>query len=142
MRFVCDSPLNTTWFRLETEAEAVAESRLMSHAVDKYFRQYREAAAASYAPPGSLPYIERDIGLKDHIWRAMPVFLTLRDEHGAGLATAMLPPEGAPPDRFRSIVVGPSNADPFPDHAEAIRVLGDHFKIALDSAHCYPYRRG
>ena len=142
MNFVCDAPGGKTWFRIETEAEALAESRLMDHAVEKHFRQFREAAEASYAPPASLPYIERDIGLKHHIRRAMPVFLTLRDASGAGLATAMLPPEGSKARGFRCVIVGPSNADPFPAHAEAIEALAAHFKIALDSARCYPYRRG
>lgn len=141
MDFVCDAPEGNTWFRIVSEAEAVAESRLMNHAVEKHFRQFREAAIATYAPPASLRYIERDIGLNDHIRRAMPVFLTLRDPNGAGLATAMLPPADVRADRFRSIVVGPSNVDPFPDHAAAIKALADHFGIALDSAFCYPYRR-
>jgi hypothetical protein len=142
MDFVCDAANGKTWFRLTTEGEAVAESRLMGHAVEKHYRQFREAAIATYSPPASLPYIERDIGLSDHIRRAMPLFLTLRDENGAGLATAMLPPDGVRPDRFRCIVVGPSNTDPFAEHGEAIRALAAHFKIALDSALCYPYRRG
>ena len=76
MDFVCDAPGDKTWFRIVSEAEAVAESRLMNHAVEKHFRQFRDAAAASYSPSPSLPYIERDIGLKDHIRRSMPNFLT------------------------------------------------------------------
>lgn len=142
MRFICDAPNKTTWFGLETEAEAVAESRLMNHAVEKHYRQFRQAAIASYSPSASLAYIERDIGLKDHISVSMPIFLTLRDEQGAGLATAMLPPAGGRADRFRCVVVGPANADPFPAHGEAIAALAAHFKIALDSTLCYPYRRG
>ncbi len=142
MQFVCDAPDGKTWFRIETEAEALAESRLMSHAVEKHFRQFRDAAIATYVPSASLPYIERDIGLGDHVRRSMPVFVTLRDANGGGLATAMLPPEGVRPDRFRCIVVGPSNTDPFADHGDAIAALAGHFKIALDSALCYPYRRG
>ena len=142
MQFVCDAPDKKTWFRIETEAEALAESRLMSHAVEKHFRQFRDAAIACYAPSPSLPYIERDIGLRDHVRRAMPVFLTLRDETGGGLATAMLPPDGVHPDRFRCVIVGPSNTDPFANNAEAIAALAAHLKIALDSALCYPYRRG
>ena len=142
MEFVCDAPNRKTWFRIETEAEAAAESRLMSHAVEKHFRQFRDAAVATYSPSPSLPYIERDIGLKDHVRASMPLFLTLRDENGAGLATAMLPPRGVRPDRFRCVVVGPSNTDPFPAHGDAIATLANHFKIALDSSLCYPYRRG
>src|ERR671917_2709204 len=81
MRYVCDAPGGKTWFQIETEAEAAQESDLMSHTVAKYFRQAHERATASYAPrPG--PYIEQDIGLKAHIQRVMPVFLTLRDAEG------------------------------------------------------------
>ena len=146
MDFVCDAPDGKTWFRLRTEGEAATESRLMTHAVEKHFRQFREAAIASYEPPATLPYIERDIGLKDHIFRVMPQFLTLRDAQGAALATAMLPPGTGRPDaphtgRFRPIVVGPSNTDPFPSHGEAIAALATHLGITLDSSFCYPYRR-
>ena len=72
MNFVCDAPGKKTWFRIETEAEAAAETRLMDHAVEKHFRQFRDAAIASYAPPASFPYIERDIGLEFDRW-GMPV---------------------------------------------------------------------
>ena len=34
MRFVCDAPDRTTWFQIETEAEAALESDLMQHAVE------------------------------------------------------------------------------------------------------------
>ena len=34
MRYVCDAPGGKTWFRIETEAEAVAESETMRHAVE------------------------------------------------------------------------------------------------------------
>ena len=63
----------------------------MQHAVEKHFRQAREHAKMSYVPPSG-SYIEQDIGLKAHLQRVMPVFLTLRDQDGNGLATAMLPP--------------------------------------------------
>ena len=36
MQFVCDGP-NGTWFRIETEGEAIKESQLMNHAVEKHF---------------------------------------------------------------------------------------------------------
>ena len=39
MQYVCDAPKGKTWFRIETEGEAAHESRLMSHAVEKYFRR-------------------------------------------------------------------------------------------------------
>jgi hypothetical protein len=31
MQYVCDAPKGKTWFRIETEGEAVHESRLMGH---------------------------------------------------------------------------------------------------------------
>src|SRR5215217_6055412 len=91
MRYVCDAPSGKTWFQIETEAEAALESALMGHAVEKLFRQAREHAKTSYVPPSG-SYIEQNIGLKAHLQRVMPVFLTLRDQDGNGLATAMLPP--------------------------------------------------
>ena len=125
MRYVCDAPGGKTWFQIETEAEAVQESDLMSHAVAKHFVQARERAAASYAPPRG-PYIEQDIGLKAHIWRVMPVFLTLRNAEGAGLATAMLPQAHGAGVKVSPVIVGIANADPYPQHGEAIKALGDH----------------
>lgn len=50
MQYVCDAPGGRTWFRMETEGEAFAESELMRHAVEKYFRRDREKAEASFAP--------------------------------------------------------------------------------------------
>jgi hypothetical protein len=44
VQHVCDAPKGKTWFRIETEGEAVHESRLMSHTVEKYFRREREKA--------------------------------------------------------------------------------------------------
>ena len=91
MRYVCDAPGGTTWFQIETQAEAALESQTMNHAVEKHFIQAQEIAAKSYvAPPG--PFFERDIGLKAHVQRSMPIFLTLRDGEGTALVTAMLPP--------------------------------------------------
>ncbi|MBB3018810.1 hypothetical protein FHR70_001864 [Microvirga lupini] len=88
----------------------------------------------------SSSYVEQDIGLKDHIRRVMPLFLTLRDAEGQALVTAMLPPGGRPEPAFRIIIVGPENRDPYPDHEEAIEALGDYFGLTLDRTHCYPYR--
>jgi hypothetical protein len=141
MRYICDAPGGKTWFRLETEAEAVAESEAMRHAVEKYFRQEAERAARSYQPTSSV-HFEQEIGLKAHIQREMPMFLTLRDEEGQALVTAMLPPGGRDDSSFRPIVVGAQNADPYPEHGGAIRALGAHFGLALDRTRCYPYRRG
>lgn len=141
MKYVCDAPGNRTWFRLETEAEAAAESRLMRHAVEKHFRAAWAKAEASFVP-GSSRYIEREIGRAAHIQREMPLFLTLRNAEGEALVTAMLPPRGQPDPDFRPIIVAQGNADPYPQHADAIRALGDHFGLELDRGRCYPYQRG
>ncbi len=140
MQYVCDGLGNKTWFRIETEAEAIAESALMNHAVDKYFRRAHETAMQSYRPEAANT-IERDIGLAAHVRREMPVFATLRDGEGNGLATAMLPPRGLDTPSFRIIVVGPGNADPYGDHSEAIAALGTHFGLALTRERCFPYGR-
>jgi hypothetical protein len=140
MQYICDAPGRRTWFRIETEAEAVAESEAMRHAVEKYFRREREAAVTRYRPTASNS-IERDIGLAAHILRSMPLFLTLREHDGPALATAMLPPGGKDEGSFRTIVVGPANADPFGAHDEAIQALGRHFGLSLTRERCYPYQR-
>ncbi|MGE0221647.1 MAG: hypothetical protein AB7F35_06600 [Acetobacteraceae bacterium] len=138
MEYVCDAPDDLTWFRLVTEGEAAAESQDMGHAVEKHFRRERERAAESFHPITSV-YIEQDIGKEAHIQRAMPLFLTLRDQDGKALVTAMLPPKGR--GGGQCIIVGPGNADPYPDFSDAIRALGEHFGMTLDRAQCYPYRR-
>jgi hypothetical protein len=147
MEYVCDAPNNRTWFRLLTEGEAIAESMDMRHAVEKHYRRERERAADSFHPLTTV-YIEQDIGKEDHIRRSMPLFLTLRDEDGKALVTAMLPSrsKGSPGLGSQGhgggcIIVGPGNADPYPDHADAIAALANHFGITLDRASCYPYRR-
>jgi hypothetical protein len=139
MRYVCEAPGGATWFRIETEAEAEAEAALMRHAVDKYFRRYEAAARESYRAPAGAPVFEQAIGLKDHIARAMPLFLTLRSDGGEGLATAMLPPDGRNQVNFRIVIVGPDNADPYPAHEAAIEALAGHFGLALPRAECFPY---
>ena len=139
MRYICDAPGGKTWFRLETDAEAEAESALMHHAVEKYYRREREKAAQSFKPKSTV-FFEQEIGLKDHIQREMPLFLTLRDGEGTGLATAMIPASGRDDRGFRPIIVGAGNGDPYAAHGEAIRALADHFGIALDRGRCYPYR--
>ncbi|HEX3990097.1 MAG TPA: hypothetical protein VHX39_02865, partial [Acetobacteraceae bacterium] len=145
MEYVCDAPNNRTWFRLLTEGEAIAESQDMRHAVEKHYRRERERAIDSFHPLTSV-FIEQDIGKEDHIRRAMPLFLTLRDEDGKALVTAMLPAKGKGAQGLGvpsggCIIVGPANADPYPGHADAIAALADHFGITLDRASCYPYRR-
>lgn len=138
MEYVCDASHNRTWFRLMTEGEAVAESLDMHHAVEKHYRRERERAVDAFHPTTSV-FIEQDINKEAHIRRAMPLFLTLRDEEGKALATAMLPGKGR--NGGGCIIVGPNNADPYPAHADAIAALGDHFGITLDRGSCYPYRR-
>jgi len=140
MEYVCDAPGNRTWFRIVTEGEAAAESEAMRHAVEKHFRRERERAAESFRSLSTV-FIEQDIGKEAHIKRAMPLFLTLRDEDGVGLVTAMLPPGGKRDPNFGCIIVGPGNSDPYADHGDAIKGLGDHFGLTLDRARCYPYRR-
>jgi hypothetical protein len=141
MKYICDAPGGKTWFRIETEGEAIGESDIMRHAVEKFFRNEKDKALRSYVPASSV-FIEQEIGLKAHVQRAMPLFLTLRDTEGNALATAMLPPSGRDTPMFRPIIVGPANSDPYTTHAEAIRILGRHFGIALDRARCFPYGRG
>lgn len=140
MKYVCDAPDWKTWFRIETEAEAERESSLMDHAVAKSFRRERDDAIQSYQPT-SKSYVERDIGLKAHIQREMPLFLTLRDSDGGGLVTAMLPPGGRADPAFRIIIVGKGNSDPYVEHEAAIKALGTHFDLTLNRRRCYPYHR-
>jgi hypothetical protein len=141
MQFVCEAPPKT-WFRIETEGEAALESGAMNHAVEKYFKQARDHAATTYVPPKTGSYIEQNIGLKAHILRAMPRFLTLRDGEGNALVTAMLPPTGQDERAFRPIIVGPGNSDPYLEHGDAIHMLAQHYDLTLDPGRCYPYRRG
>lgn len=140
MQFICDAPGGKTWFRIETEKEASDESALMQHAVEKYFLRAREDAQRTYVPT-SRAFIEQDIGRADHARRTMPLFATLRDAEGAGLATAMLPPPNGGSGAFTPVVVGPANRDPYPDHGDAIAALGAHFAMTLDRERCFPYRR-
>lgn len=139
MQFVCDAPGGRTWFRLDTEAEAEAESSQMRHAVDKYFRRTHAAARESFRAPLGAPTFEQEIGLKDHIARVSPLFLTLRADDGEPLATAMLPPGGRNQANFRTIIVGPENSDPYPAHGDAIEALAAYFGIDLKRAECFPY---
>ncbi len=140
MKYVCDAPGGKTWFRIETEGEAIAESEQMRHAVEKFFRKEEEKAIQTFQPPSKVSF-EQQIGLKAHIQREMPLFLTLRDADGNGLATAMLPPGGQDDRSFRPIIVGVANSDPYVEHGDAIRTLGHHYGMALERARCYPYRR-
>lgn len=139
MKYFCDAPSGATWFRIETEAEAEAEAALMRHAVDKYFRRFADIARESYQPPQNVAGFEQEIGLKDHIARTMPLFLTLRADDGTGLATAMLPPEGRNQANFRCIIVGPDNSDPYTANAPAIESLARHLGFELQRETCFPY---
>jgi hypothetical protein len=138
MKFVCDAFHGRTWFRIETDAEAEAETRLNRHAVEKHFRLAQARARQTYKPG---PGLERDIGLKAHLERSAPLFLTLRADDGTPLATAMLPPQGRSDPEFRMIIVGPENSDPYASHADAIATLGRHFDLNLPRELCYPYAR-
>jgi hypothetical protein len=138
MQYICDAGGGKSWFRIETEGEAAFESDSMSHAVEKHFRHAWDAATDSYQSAGR-SFVEQNIGLKDHVRRVMPLFMTLRDVEGNTLATAMLPPGGQYDPGFRIIIVGSSNRDPYPEHERAIARLGQHFGLNLDRSHCYPY---
>jgi hypothetical protein len=141
MKFVVDAG-SKTWFRIETAAEAALESRAMNHAVERYFQDAYDKAASSHAPKTASAAFEQSIGRHEHALDVMPVFLTLRDGEGTALVTAMLPPAGVDHPVHRIIIVGPSNADPYPEHAHAIEALGRHFNLKLERGRCYPYRRG
>ena len=71
----------------------------------------------------------------------MPIFVTLRDDGGDGLATAMLAPRDRRDSGLRIVIVGPQNSDLDPQHARAIGNLGEHFGVTLDRAQCFPYGR-
>lgn len=141
MRYVCSAPGSATWFRIETEAEAEAEAAQMQHSVDRYFRDSVLSARDAYKAPPGLASFEQAIGLNDFVSRVTPLFLTLRADDGAGLATAMLPPEGQARPGFSVIIVGPGNSDPYEHHAPAIAALGAHFGLSLKREACYPYGR-
>jgi len=136
MQFICESTKGRTWFRIETDAEAEAETKLMRHAVEKHFRREQARARKAYVPG---PGLERDIMLKTHLQRTTPLFLTLRADDGQGLATAMLPPGGKPAPDFPTIIVGPENSDPYANHADAIEALARYYKLPLPRSRCFPY---
>ena len=130
MQYVCDAPGRKTWFRIETEGEAIQEAEAMHHSLDYRFRHERSAAIASYAPSPELRPIERNIGLDAHVARTMPMFLTLRDADGTPLATVLLPQSrdcgGTAPS-----VVGPDYSDASAAQADAIAVLEKHLGAVL-----------
>ena len=140
MQYICDGPDGKTWFRLEDEMEAELESELMSHAVAKHFRRNLEDAKRTYRPTSPVSF-EQNIGLKAHLANTMALFLTLRNQDGEALATAMLPPRGEQNVRFQCIIVGKGNSDPYDEHGAAIEALAEHFDLPLHRRDCYPYRR-
>jgi hypothetical protein len=140
MRYVCEAG-EKTGFQIETEVEAAAESKLMNHTVEKHFMRAKGEASASYVPPDA-PHFEQNIGLTAHTERVMPMFFTLRDADGNGLATAMVPRRAAQASSIASpIVVGRLNTDPYLEHREAIHRLGEHLGVTLDRGRCFPYGR-
>ena len=84
-------------------------------------------------------FIEQDIGKEAHIRRAMPLFLTLRDENGQALVTAMLPPSGK--KAAAASLSGRAMPIPTPNMRRRSRHWATHFGITLDRTSCYPYRR-
>ena len=140
MQYVCDAA-PYTWFKIDTLAEAAEESRLMNHAVEKYFKRAYDAATTSYEPPASAAVFEQKIGLKGHIERVMEMFVTLRDSDGKAHVTAMLPPKGMDEDDVRPIIVGFENSDPYVTYEDAIDQLADHYELILDRDRCFPYAR-
>lgn len=138
MLHVCDAPDGKTWFRLETEIEAEQESEVMGHAVAKHFGRAMKAALESFKPASSVSF-EGNIGQEAHLQKTMPLFVTLRNQDGEALVTAMLPPQGGSNTAVKPMVVGPKNGDPYPEHGEAIVALGDHFGLTLSRETCFPY---
>ena len=140
MKFVCDASEGKSWFRIETIAEAMRESDLMGHAMEKYFAKERDKATQSFVPSSTL-FIEQEIGLAAHVQREMPWFLTLRDAEGTPLASAMVQPRGREGRAFVPILVGAQNGDPYTAQGEAIRALARHMGVSLERTRCYPYGR-
>jgi hypothetical protein len=76
-----------------------------------------------------------------HVFRCgVEDLYAITDAEGTGLATAMAPTR-ARLDDVAPIVVGPSNTDPYTDHADAIAALGAHLGLSLNRDRRYPYRR-
>jgi hypothetical protein len=141
MKYVCDAPDGSAWFRIETEEEASAESALMRHSIERYFRAEMEKARQSFRPPSSV-FFEQEIGLRAHLQRETPLFLTLRNDSGTPCVTAMLPQARDPERQVRPIILGQANTDPYMKYADAILALGKHLHLTLDRARCYPYPPG
>ena len=82
-------------------------------------------------------------GGKSPIARAKSVIFLFQWGGPSHLETFDMKPDAPDSIRgpYRPIVVGPENKDPYPEHGEAIEVLGQHFNIALNRDRCFPYRR-
>ena len=116
-------------------------SETMRHAVEKYFRKEQDKATQSFRPISKV-YFEQEIGLKAHIQREMPLFLTLRDDgrHAARYRDAAAR-AGATTAAFARSSSGP--AMPIPIRSRAMRFArsAQHYGMTLERARCYPYRR-
>jgi hypothetical protein len=133
MQYVCDAPGRKTWFRIETDGEALLEAELMRNAIEVQYENARLAAVQTYQPSQRLQSFERNIGLKAHLERSMPIFLTLRDSEGTPLANAMLPPGGRENGLHTTRVVGPNGADAMRFEPEAVKALEKHYNIAIEA---------
>jgi hypothetical protein len=141
MKYVCDAPRDRCWFRLETEDEAHDESVVMQHSMERQFRVASDKARQSFRPPSSV-FFEQEIGLKAHLQREMPLFLSLRDQAGASLVTALLPQASDAAHSVRPVILGRANTDPYMKFSDAILSLGRHLGQMLDRARCYPFPPG
>jgi hypothetical protein len=103
----------------------------MRHALENHFVAERQRAVAKFRARPALTGIERDIGLDAYALRAMPLFLTLRDQEGMPLASAMLPQQTKEASPFRSTIVGPGYADAYAAHDGAIAALEKRFGLSL-----------
>ena len=113
----------------------------MNHTLENTFRDAYETAAKLHSPAKSVRFVEQNIGLKAHIQRTMPMFLTLRAKDGTPLVTAVLPPIGRDGITFRPIVIGPANTNPYPKNVAAIRKLAEHYGLDLEQTRSYRSNR-
>lgn len=143
MQYVCNAPGGKTWFRIESGEEALLEQDALKNSVDVQFENARRTAVQKYQPAPRLHHFERDIGLKAHLMRTMPMFLTLRDREGAPLANAMLPPCGRDDGSYACKIVGPGGSDALSSHPDAAEALATHFGLSIreqvaEHHFCYP----
>lgn len=126
MQFICEAPGQKTWFRIETEGEAVDDAEAMRHAMDYRFRHERQLAIRSYNPNTDARTAENGLGA--HLRRTMPIFLTLRGSDGLPLATAIVPQIAG---YYAANVVGPSYTDAYAREQDAIAALEAHLGRSL-----------